>query len=79
MTVSIPQPISTPTKLGITLSVIVIVVPIVHPAPECTSGIIRILLPVINSWLHNVFICSTASFSITFVKTLAVLYFPVIS
>ena len=34
--------LSTPTILGHTLSLIVIVVPIVQPFPACTSGIIRI-------------------------------------
>ena len=47
--VYIPHPISTPTILGTTLSVTVIVVPMVHPFPACTSGIILILLFSVNS------------------------------
>ena len=40
-----PQPISTPTMPGTTLSVTVMVVPIVHPIPAWTSGMMRIRLP----------------------------------
>ena len=47
--VSMPQPMSTPTRLGTTLSVMVMVVPMVQPAPACMSGMRRILLPAVNS------------------------------
>ena len=42
--VSMPQPISTPTRLGTTLSVMVIVVPMVQPAPAWMSGMSRMRL-----------------------------------
>ena len=43
LTVSMPQPISTPTMPGTILPLMVMVVPIVQPLPACTSGIMRIV------------------------------------
>ena len=39
---SIPQPMSTPTRLGVNLSFTSIVVPMVHPIPAWESGMMRI-------------------------------------
>ena len=47
-TVYMPQPMSTPTMLGQTLSVTVIVVPTVQPLPAWTSGMIRTRLPAVS-------------------------------
>ena len=44
-----PQPMSTPTRFGTTLSRTVMVVPIVQPLPQCTSGMMRMLAPSVNS------------------------------
>src|SRR5690554_107657 len=76
---STPQPISTPTKLGTTLSVRVMVVPITQPAPLWASGMIRILLPWTTSCLHNSSPCWIAVGSSLSVKTIALLYFPATS
>ena len=48
-TVYMPQPMSTPTMLGQTLSVTVMVVPTVQPLPACTSGIIRTRLSAVSA------------------------------
>ena len=78
-TVSIPQPMSTPTRLGQTLSVTVMVVPTVQPLPAWMSGIIRMRLPRENSWLHRAMTWAMDAWSTTSVKILALLYFPLTS
>lgn len=77
--VSMPQPMSTPTRLGTTLLVMVIVVPMVQPLPAWMSGISRIRLPAVNSWLHSSCTWAMEALSTTSVKILASLYFPRIS
>ena len=71
-----PQPMSTPTMLGDTLSETVIEVPIVHPAPACTSGMMRILSPAYASVSQRALICSSAPSSIRSVNTFTSLYLP---
>ena len=66
-----PQPMSTPTRLGTTRSVMVMVVPTVHPAPAWTSGISRMRLPAVNSWLHSSITWAMDAWSTTSVKIFA--------
>ncbi len=74
-----PQPMSTPTRLGTTRWVMVIVVPTVQPAPAWISGIIRMRLPWVNSWLQRRITWAMEAWSTTSVKILALLYFPLTS
>ena len=72
-TVSMPQPMSTPTRLGTTLSPMVRVVPMVQPTPAWTSGMMRILLPAAKDWSQRVWIWPRAPGSSSSQKTRAVL------
>ena len=71
-----PQPMSTPTMFGTTLSRMVMVVPMVQLAPVCTSGMMRMVLPANTSLSHIACTCSTAEGSATSVKIFASLYVP---
>ena len=55
-----PQPISTPTMPGTTLSVMVMVVPMVQPSPAWTSGMMRIFESAKAGWSQTALICSAA-------------------
>ena len=67
-----PQPMSTPTTLGTTLSRMVMVVPMVQPLPECMSGMMRTWQPSVKGVLHMVRIWSIACSSAFVAKHLAV-------
>ena len=61
--VSMPQPMSTPTRLGTTASATLIVVPMVQPMPKCASGMMAVFAPSANGMPSIVRICSTHAFS----------------
>ncbi len=44
-----PQPMSTPARLGTTLSVMVMVAPMVQPVPAWISGMSRMRLSAVNA------------------------------
>ena len=71
-----PQPMSTPTRLGTTRSVMVMVVPMVQPAPAWMSGISRIRLPAVKDWSQSSLTWASEASSTTSVKIFALLYFP---
>lgn len=60
-----PQPMSTPTRFGHTLSLIRMVVPITQPMPGCTSGISVTLASSAKGWFISLIICDTAFGSTT--------------
>lgn len=77
LAVSTPQPISTPIRLGITLSVFNSAVnPMTQPAPACTSGMMRTRLPSKAGWLQTSLIWVRARSSSSSVNTRASVYFP---
>ena len=75
-TVNIPHPISTPTKLGQTLSLISKVVPITHPAPAWQSAMIARRLPSETGLLITLITCPIVSSSTISAKIYAFAYFP---